>query len=125
MSADRLTAYELEAMRKRVVAATRYPWWYDPHRALVNSEHYVIARAGAGFETTPQDAANAAFIANARYDVAALLATVAALQAERAALQAERAALLEVYQAAKHIVYEEMPAGLGAAVAHARGVLDK
>jgi hypothetical protein len=116
--ADRLTAYELAAMRKRAEAATPSPWWYDPHRLLIHSDGHVIARAGAGFETTPQDAANAAFIANARYDVAALLATVDALQAERAAL-------MEVYQAATHIVYEQMPAALGLAVAHARGLLDQ
>jgi hypothetical protein len=70
------THAELVAMRARLQHATPYPWWHDPERALVNSEDYVIARAGAGFETTPQDTANAAFIAGARYDVALLLATV-------------------------------------------------
>jgi hypothetical protein len=116
--AEPLMAHELAAIRKRVEAATPYPWWYDPHRLLIHSDGRVIARAGAGFEITPQEAANAAFIANARYDVAALLAMVAVLQAERAAL-------MEVYQAATHIVYEQMPAALGLAVAHARGLLDQ
>jgi hypothetical protein len=70
------THAELVAMRARLQHATPYPWWHDPERALVNAEHRVIARFGAGFETVPQDAANAAFIANARYDLPLLLATV-------------------------------------------------
>jgi hypothetical protein len=70
------THAELVAMRKRLQHATPCPWWHDRERALVNSDAYVIARFGAGFETTPQDAANARFIADAPYGVPLLLATV-------------------------------------------------
>jgi hypothetical protein len=55
----------------------------------------VIARVGAGFELDAQDAANARFIADARYDVAALLATLEALQHEQAPLRAIVAAVAD------------------------------
>jgi hypothetical protein len=86
--AEPLTPYEVAHVKQRMEAATRYPWMFDSERGLVSSDGKVIARMGAGFDLDAQDAANARFIAEARYDVAALLATLEALRREQAPLRA-------------------------------------
>jgi hypothetical protein len=92
--AEPLTAYELAQITRRIDAATPYPWYEDPERGLVNSDGKVIARVGAGFTLDAQDEANARFIADARYDVPALMATLAQERRDHAELCA-LAALIE------------------------------
>jgi hypothetical protein len=76
-----LAPWELEHVKRRVAAASPALWYPDAARGLVTSDGKVIARIGAGFEQTPQDAANGDFIGHARADVPGLLATLDEYQA--------------------------------------------
>jgi hypothetical protein len=73
--ADRLTCADLTALEARLQVATPAPWAFDPEQSLVYGAGHVIAWFGA-FNPTAQDLANVRFVASARADIQALLATL-------------------------------------------------
>lgn len=81
----RLTKEELEAIRKRVDAATPGPWfWLDDGRLYSDGANKVIGEVIEGKDETWFDIfdTNAEFIAHAREDVPKLLSLVECQKAE-------------------------------------------